>query len=102
MFSYTPSTQSQSDRRRTASSNVIGPTSYEAISWSIRESMSLSNGKGLSGSFTASANAIMALLRPTVVLFCLTVMSTNAWYRNVAARTINTRMPNVAAIVFLP
>ncbi len=64
MFSYTPSTQSQSDRRRTASSNVIGPTSYEAISWSIRESMSLSNGNGLSGSFTASANAIMALLRP--------------------------------------
>ena len=34
------------------------------MSWSIRESMSLSNGNGRSGSFTASANAIMALFLP--------------------------------------
>ena len=58
------STQSQSDSRLTAACNVIGPIPYEAMSWSIRDSMSLSNGNGRSGSLTASANAIMALFLP--------------------------------------
>ena len=64
MLAYTESTHCQSLRRSTAASNVIGPVSYEAISWSIKDSMSLSNGKGRSCSRTASANAMTALLRP--------------------------------------